>query len=155
MGYGATTSRKKAPGCKWVYKIKYKSDGTVERLKARLVVFGNHQEAVIDYTETFSPVAKMVTIRIFCCCGWYSELGATPNGCTQRFPSWRFSRGSLHVAPTWLLVVTARTCMSPKQSLYGLRQAPRCCFAKLVASLKQYGFLQSYSDHIYDVIKLF
>ncbi|GJY70797.1 retrovirus-related pol polyprotein from transposon RE2 [Tanacetum coccineum] len=56
---------KKALGCKWVYKIKYKSDGTIERFKARLMILGNHQVAGVDYSETFTSVAKMVTVRVF------------------------------------------------------------------------------------------
>ena len=56
---------KKALGCKWVFRLKCKSDGTLERHKARLVVLGNKQTEGIDYSETFAPVAKMVIVRVF------------------------------------------------------------------------------------------
>ncbi|KAI4313213.1 hypothetical protein L6164_026209 [Bauhinia variegata] len=44
--------------CKWVYKIKGKSNGTIERHKTRLDTFGNHQVEGINLIETFTPVAK-------------------------------------------------------------------------------------------------
>ncbi|XP_026377919.1 uncharacterized protein LOC113272272 [Papaver somniferum] len=57
-------SGKKTVGCRWVYKIKYRSDGTVERYKARLVARGFTQRYGEYYTETFAPVEKMNTFSV-------------------------------------------------------------------------------------------
>ena len=57
------TRGKSAIGCKWVYKIKTKSDGTIELYKARLVAKGYAQEYGIDYEETFAPIACITFVR--------------------------------------------------------------------------------------------
>ncbi|KAJ4769875.1 Retroelement pol polyprotein-like [Rhynchospora pubera] len=138
---------KKAIGCKWVYRIKYHSDGTIERYKARLVVLGNRQVEGIDFKETFAPVAKMVTVRTFLAVavarGWELHQMDVHNA---------FLHGDLHeevymrLPPGFSSQHPGKVCRLRK-SLYGLRQAPRMWFSKLNAVLQAYGFIQSYADY--------
>lgn len=141
---------KKAVGCKWIYKVKYKSDGTLDRYKARLVAKGFTQTAGIDYFQTFAPVAKMATVRLILSIAaiqnWHiSQLDITN----------AFLNGDLHEEvymkiPPGVPIPAIFKGKNPVcrliKSIYGLKQSPREWFDKFRFALLQFGFVQSRGD---------
>ena len=132
---------------KWVYKIKYNADGTVRRHKSRLVACGNRHIEGIDFTETFAHVVKMTTVRILLKVasvkGWELHQMDVQNA---------FLHGDLEeevymkLPPGFKSTHPNQVCKL-KKSLYGLRQAPRCWFAKLSTALLDFGFRQDRADY--------
>jgi Reverse transcriptase (RNA-dependent DNA polymerase) len=109
-----------------VYKIKYRSDDTIERYKARLVAKGYTQTYGIDYHEIFALVAKMNTLRILLSI-------AVNNGWTlnQMDVKNAFLQGTLEEEVYMNLPPGHRKENVPnlvcrlKKSIYGLNQSPR------------------------------
>lgn len=115
---------KKPIGCMWIYKIKYKSTGKVERFKARLVGKGYSQKEGINYKETFSPLVKMVTVRSIL------AIAASKNWHIHKMDVFNaFLQEDLHdeiymTLPQGLTSQGEKVCRL-STSLYGLNQAPR------------------------------
>ncbi|RVX07465.1 Retrovirus-related Pol polyprotein from transposon RE1 [Vitis vinifera] len=135
---------KKPVGCRWIYTVKYKADGSIERFKARLIAKGYTQTYGIDYTETFAPIAKINTVRVLL------SLAANLDWPLQQFDVKNaFLHGELSEEVYMDLppgcMVPEKQCQKVcklKKSLNGLKQSPRAWFGRFTKSMRAFGYRQ-------------
>uniref|UniRef100_A0A2N9GP72 Reverse transcriptase Ty1/copia-type domain-containing protein n=1 Tax=Fagus sylvatica TaxID=28930 RepID=A0A2N9GP72_FAGSY len=134
-------------GCKWVFRIKRHADGSIERFKAQLVAKGFHQQAGIDYGETYSPVIKPTMVRailsIAISAGWSIRQIDIQNA----FLHGQLSEDVFMTQPPGYQHPSYPTHVCKlNKAIYGLKQAPRAWFSRLSSRLLQLGFHGSLSD---------
>ncbi|KAI3710109.1 hypothetical protein L2E82_39883 [Cichorium intybus] len=134
-------------GSKWVYRTKYKSDGTVDRYKARLVAQGFTQIPGLDYFLTFSPVVKASTVRIVLALAIINNWHLHQLDVKNAFLNGTLTETVYMEQPPGFINPSAphHVCLL-KKALYGLKQAPRAWFQRLSSFLVSIGFVCSRAD---------
>ncbi|XP_075498838.1 uncharacterized protein LOC142537165 [Primulina tabacum] len=139
---------KKSVGCKWVFTIKYNSDGTIERHKARLVAKGYTQTQGIDFQETFAPVAKINSIRILLSLAVNLDWPLLQLDVKNAFLNGELEEEVyMDLPPGFNTNHNQGNSCRLKKSLYGLKQSPRAWFGRFMKFVQRQGFKQAQVDH--------
>ncbi|KAL0411792.1 UNVERIFIED_CONTAM: Retrovirus-related Pol polyprotein from transposon RE1 [Sesamum latifolium] len=139
-------ANKKAIGCRWVYKLKVKADGSLDKCKARLVSRGYNPVEGIDYIDSFSPVAKSVTVRtllaITASLNWHLHQLDINNAFLHGYLDEEVYMKALE----GYAVPEGHVCKL-KRALYGLKQASRQWNTEFTNKIEAFGFIQFKHDH--------
>lgn len=123
---------------KWVFRLKTKPDGLIDRFKARLMVKGCSQKAGIDYLETFSPVARLDSIRTLLSIAAAKNYEILQLDVKTAFLHEDLEETIYMEQPKGFDDDSGRVCKLNK-SLYGLKQAPRQWYAKFDEFMQDFG----------------
>ncbi|KAD5962055.1 hypothetical protein E3N88_13528 [Mikania micrantha] len=139
---------KRLVGCRWVFTVKLNPDGSLHRLKARLVAKGYSQAYGIDYAETFSPVAKMPSVRICIALAAINHWPLNQLDVKNSFLNGILEEEVYMEQPHGFIVKeeASKVCKL-RRSLYGLKQSPRAWFGRFSTVMKEFGMIRSAYDH--------
>ncbi|EOY16663.1 Cysteine-rich RLK (RECEPTOR-like protein kinase) 8 [Theobroma cacao] len=134
-------------GYKWIFCIKRHLDGSISRYKARLVAKGFTQRPGLDFTETFSPVVKPVTIRLVLCLTVSNNWRLHQLDVNNSFLQGKLTKEVYMQQPSVLYDTTKphHVCKL-KKAICGLKQAPRAWYQALSSFFLSFGFTQSVAD---------
>ena len=136
---------KSVVGCKWINKIKTRSDGSIEHYKARLVAKGFTQEYGIDYEETFAPVTRISSVRALLAVATASKLDLFQMDVKNAVLNGNLSEEVYMQPPPGLSVESNKVCHL-RCALYGLKQAPQAWFTKFSSTISRLGYMTSHYD---------
>jgi hypothetical protein len=128
-----------------VYKVKTRSNGSLERYKARLVARGFQQEQGRDYNETFAPVAHMTTIRTLLAVASIRQWPISQLDVKNAFRNGELREEVYMQPPPGYSIPDGLVCRL-RRSLYGLKQAPRTWFEHFSFVVIDAGFTPSEHD---------
>jgi hypothetical protein len=137
----------KPVGCKWVFKKKLRPDGTIEKYKARLVAKGYTQKEGEDFFDTYSPVARLTTIRVLLSLAASHGLLVHQMDVKTAFLNGELEEEIYMEQPDGFVVdgQEGKVCKLLK-SLYGLKQAPKQWHEKFERTLTAEGFIVNEAD---------
>nr|GEX12782.1 zinc finger, CCHC-type [Tanacetum cinerariifolium] len=137
----------KAIGCRWVFRIKYHIDGSIQSFKARLVIQGFSQRQGVDYFDTYALVARITSIMVLFALALIYNLLIHQMDVKTAFLNGDLDEEVYMKQPEGFVLPghENKVCKS-KKSLYGLKQAPKRWHDKFDKSILSNGFTHNSSD---------